>query len=406
MAGINVVRSVGTALFLRGVFALIVAVSIVCAAGSVRAQAVSSDSFKPLPKYDSIPLKELAEQTRLYEDVPDGDGGLRYSIRIPNDWEQEKDLEADTSISLNDKIFGELARFYGPVRVMGYRSSVQVKAVELSHQLTAEQWFLQHLMANGYTIEGFEVLSENRVEALLVYVHRGISYVVRAAAEIKGKNVVLVEYILPIENWEEERNMQDFVVSSFSMREAVVGDVEALKVFQFLDIAEIKYPQSWQLRSTPIRSIDRMDMELLNLSAYGLDLSSRYNRATMDGKIDVKLVSVYAVESLEQEIETLKAELKKSGLHLRTEIPTHETYKFHDLFEFGKVTAHKATDDSEKLLNYELWLSIMFSGDYYYFITLLTPSREDDFQVWSRNVETYKQVLEAAEPQPDSNLGQ
>ena len=41
---------------------------------------------------------------------------------------------------------------------------------------------------------------------------------------------------------------------------------------------------------------------------------------------------------------------------------------------------------------YEYWITIMAYGDYFYFMTLTTPSRETDFFKWSRNVQTYQTV--------------
>jgi len=45
------------------------------------------------------------------------------------------------------------------------------------------------------------------------------------------------------------------------------------------------------------------------------------------------------------------------------------------------------------MLKYELWATILKNDDYYYIVTLLAPTREQEFFVWSRASEVYKIVL-------------
>jgi len=40
----------------------------------------------------------------------------------------------------------------------------------------------------------------------------------------------------------------------------------------------------------------------------------------------------------------------------------------------------------------------MYSGEYYYFVTLLTPSRDEDYYSWARNTQTFRVLVENIQP--------
>ena len=75
-----------------------------------------------------------------------------------------------------------------------------------------------------------------------------------------------------------------------------------------------------------------------------------------------------------------------------------------DRFKFFKTEIFKATDTKESKIDYEIWLTSLSVDNYYYFISLLTPSRDDDFFVWSRNTEAYKLILKLLTPYEESVL--
>jgi hypothetical protein len=383
---------------MRGLFLVLAAVVLsVPVSYAQQAVAPGDEPLKeikiPMPPIEKLPEVEFTKTTKLYDEIPFNDKALAFRVRIPTGWTKNTDIGM-SNFSISENVFGEVARFYGEPRVEGERSRFTINALELEYQLTAEQWFLQYLLSNGYTLQGIKTYNENRVEALYVLLEHDISYIVRAVAVLNGKRMVLAQYFLPIEFWDVEKKMQNSVVSSFVLTDAEKGFVENMKIYQFLDVAEMKYPESWELRAQPLRSIDQMGVQLFNFATPLEDEKT----TTLDGKIDVRLVSSFDSESLEAEIEVFKQEIKEKGLVLGDIIETEMNYEFSPELDFAKVEVYRATDDKDALVNYELWLAIMSAGDYYYFITLLTPSRGDDFYVWSRNTQTFKLILENIAP--------
>lgn len=383
---------------------LLFASAILLFSATSHAQKVLDEYKKPMPDLALLSEEAFEKITEAYKDIPFNDKALSYHLRLPKEWTKVQDVGLSVGhYSLSSKVFGEVGRFYGPARLMGSRSRFTVHAVELDYQLTAEQWFLQFLLSNGYTIQGMEVINENRVEALYVLMERDVSYVVRAVCEINGKRVALAQYFLPVENWEDEKIMQAQTTKSFRLVDPDNEFAEKMLDYQFLDIAELKYPESWKLRALPLNSIDRMKAQLLNIPPAS---ENKKEHVSLSGKIDISMVSVYVTESINEETERLKRELIESGLTLKDELKVKDVYAFNEVFEFAKVEAYDAIDSSDSVLDYELWIASMLAGDYYYFLTLLTPSRNDDFYTWSRNTQTFKIVVELTKPQLDTLSGQ
>lgn len=379
------------------IFMLTAFVFVYGGAADAHAQKVLQDFKKPLPVIEKIPQDQFEAATKLYEEVPMGDKSLAFKVRIDKAWEPVNDAGL-SSYTLSNKIFGEVARFYGPPQLTGVRSRFSVQALKLEHQFTAEQWILQYLLTSGYNIQGMESQDNERVEALYVLIEDQVSYVVRAVAQINGKRVVLAQHYLPIELWEQDKVMQAQVTASFSLDNPEKELVENFLKYHFLDIAEVQYPETWQLRAPPLRSIDEMSIEIMNVSGEG----NVAGTLALDGKMEVTLISAYTTESLDAAKRAYTAKLEESGLILSHLIETHENFEFNKNFENPVVEVYNATDTKDNLLDYELWLSSMRAGEYYYLFALLTPARDEDFFIWSRNTQTYKIVNALAAPQEES----
>ncbi|MEZ5919499.1 MAG: hypothetical protein R3D66_06280 [Alphaproteobacteria bacterium] len=340
------------------------------------------------------------------------DEALSYKIRLPEGWEQPQDVGI-SSYTLSDKLLGEIAVFYGPPK-MYTRSRFTLEALALEYQLTAEQWFIQHLLRNGYTIQGMEVISDKRVEALFLVVEKDVTYVVRAVAEINGKRAVLAQYFLPTQYWDDEKVIQSEVMKSFTLLRPDTEDAEDMNTFYILDIAEFQYPSSWELKTEPVRSIDRLEVEIRS-SAKRKRIKQKddwkktreqrereQDERTLHGRINIQLVSNFAAESLEDEIAKLKNKVLGTSLVAGNVIEAQDAFIYDDAISFGETNVYEAVDEESELLKYEIWFTVMGAGDYYYFVTLLTPSWDDDFFVWSRNTQTYKFVVENLTLQTDS----
>ncbi len=353
------------------------------------------DRFKKaMPPIKLIPEKDFLATSTEYKTVPYGDKSLAYSIRFPSDWQPAED-KGSSNFELNTKLFTSINIWYSPPR-MGGRSRLEVKAVDLENQLTAEQWYLKNLLQTGQTLEGFTVHSEKKVEALMIIMEDDTSYYLRTMTIINGRRVIQAQYYVPMFFWNEENAMQAQCLSTFDITYPTEEVIEKLQAFQFLDVAEVMYPESWRAHAKQLKSIENMNVKFLNVRK----TKNKFERLdeSIEGQIDVTLVSSLTAESLLAELENYKKNLEGTGMIVGKKIETINDMKYNDNYSFAASEVYEGIDSSNDSMEYELWFSLLVSGNYYYFVTLLTPSRNETYNVWALNTQTYKIVINNIKP--------
>lgn len=365
------------------------------APSEAQAQKVTEQFKKAMPKVELMPEAEFKKATEVFkQDYPD-DSALNFEIRIPDGW-TESTKGNISNVEVRDKVMGELRKFYGPPS-LSERSRLVIEAAGLDFDMTAEHWFIQYLLENGYNLQGLRTINNDKAEAAYVFIENGFSYVVRSMAVINGKRILFAQYFVPVERWHEEKALAAGILNSFKVTKPVEVFVEDMEEYQFLDLATFKYPTSWDLRALPVRSIDRMRVELNNVSKIEDDYGKQH--ASLNGQIDVELVSIFASETLEEEIDRFRNELAERGMVLGEVIEARDDFLLGDKFDFVDTQVYRVTNEQSHLLEHELWMTIMSSEEYYYFVTLFTPSRDKDYFTWARNAETYKLVVSLINPQ-------
>lgn len=363
------------------------------------AQKIRDQYIKPMPKIELLPEAEFKNKTQFIDRPSEKDPLVGYEIRIPKDWKILPDSSQEQDLS-GGNILGEIGKFVSPSG-MDEPSFIQIHALSLDHQISIEQWFLQYLVKNRYNSEGLKIYNETCAEALYAVVKGSLSYIVRAVACINGKRVIFLEYYMPIENWETEKVTQAQVLNSFRLKKMVRAYVENFKSTKILDVVSVRYPESWRLKNFPIGSVDRMQLQLLNITTVPgeYDLKSR-----LDGKIDIHFVAVSSSEGLEQEIEKIKEYLKTEGLEVGEQIEKSLDLIVNPKLEFADTNVYnvyRSKNVSKKLIDYEFWMTAISAGEYYYLVPLLTPSRDQDYESWVQNTQAYKIVLDLIEPNPE-----
>lgn len=359
------------------------------------AQKLKDQFTKPMPKVQLMPEAEFVKMTQKLDIPSEIDPALAYQIRIPKDWKSVPEFSAKSGVAdLN--ILGEIGRFSSPAG-MDVPSFIQVNAIVLDYQTTVEQWYLKYLLTGGYSVQGFKIYNETCGEALHVDTKDTISYVVRSVACINGKNLIFVEYYLPLEQWDDYKGLQAQVLNSFRLKQIVRAYVEDLSEERLLDIVAFRFPVSWKANPYPIESIDRMKIEFLNISTVpqGYDLESR-----LDGTIDVDVVSVEAAKTLEEEIARNKSSFNKSTLFVGDQIEKSIDLVFNTSLDFADTNVYKFVDSKNKYIQYELWQTAIGAADYYYFVSLVTPSRDQNYSLWARNTQTYRLFMDLIKPNP------
>jgi hypothetical protein len=291
---------------------------------------------------------------------------------------------------------GEIAEFYSPPRLESVRSRFQIKALRLEFELTAEQWLLQHILGNGYTLEGLQYYNENKVGSLYIFLKDGETFVTRSIAQINGKRMVLAQYVVPASEWNAEASIIAQSLDTFELLNPDDSQIETMHEHMFLDIAKFSYPASWRLDTQPIRSVDRISATISNLN--------KSQTSILDGQIHVNLVSAYVAEDLEQELNNVKLDYRNRGLVIGDLIDTNEDFDFQEDIEFGFIDIHEATDTQNKSMDYEVWIGVVALDNFYGFITLMTPARDDEFFTWSRNVSAFESMVSSLELQ-DKDIG-
>lgn len=338
---------------------------------------------KPMPKIEEIAEEAFWEISSFHDEAPYGDEVLSYQVRLPSTWMKAQEQEIDGSVVVRN-ILREIARFDGPIK-KNLRAKFVIKAEELAYQSTALQWFMQYSRLNALTIQGLEVIDDSSLDALYVQIEDGISYIVRSRIKINAKTLLLAQYSIPAQHWSEDKAIQLASMKSFVLKEEKQESVELFKYYHFSDIAEFKYPISWVLQDYPSRSAQRFRASIHKIGEHDV----------LKAKIDIHLIARSDSESLADEIGILNKTLNKEGLYLKDVIEVLEGVKIDESLQRAGSEIYQIQTLEKDKINYEMALSILGNKDYYIFVSILSPSRQEDFFLWSQNIEIYKLILQA-----------
>lgn len=363
---------------------LLIAALVLWPFAGARAAGVDLRSIEPLAVVDHMPEAEFTKKTQLIEEAPFGDEALSFSIRLPKDWTAEvPPPDAKNIEKLSPSMLGELARYVSPSRLT-LRSSFTLEALQQTYEVSARNWLINYLLNNGHTLNALTEISEREVEALYVVVDGDITYAVRAKAFINGPRVIVARYFVPQEDYQAERTMQAQALNSFKLLKQQPGGIEKWKTFGFLDQSFFDYPESWTLKAPLIKSIERMRAMLYTGMIQGKP----------EGQINVYLSSRLLDTSLSAEVERYRDKLIDIPNYAMGPLIDSYDVPYSKDIDFGAMEAYKLIPQPITMMHYELVVAVMQGRDYYYMITLLTPARDAEFYIWSRNMRAFRVVVE------------
>ncbi len=350
---------------------------------------------KPLPELELLSDEEFRKVTKPIKKKPYGQDVLEYTIRIPKDW-VERDDKSSSNFTFSEKLFLELNVFYGKPTPSG-RSRLEIEALNLDGGLTAEQWYLKYILDGGYSTEGFVTHSEKKVESLMVVMEQDTSYYVRTLVLLNGDKVIMVKYFVPVYYIRKQAPMQEQVLKSFKLSNDIEKTPIDMDLYRFLDIAELRYPSSWKVFSKPLRTVDRMNVSLLNLREVAGKVGEKASVST-EGKVDVAVVAASQQVTLIDEVSVYRQKVEAEGMLIGDRLEVRDDFTYNDSMDFAITEVYESLDSTNNLSAYELWFTVAVGGNYYYFFTLLTPSRNERFGVWAENTQSFKAMLEAFSP--------
>lgn len=365
-------------------------------------QAAVDNFSKPMPEIPPYNPETFAEITTSYKKRPYEDDALAYRISIPKDWTLAEE-RGSSNFQVSDRLFIELNKYYGPASLAG-RSRLEISAVNMDYDFTAEQWYLKYILESGYTVEGIKVHDDRKVESLMVIMEGDFSYYLRTVAQINDNKMILAQYYLPAENWFSEAPLQASVLETFEILNEKKIDIGQFKKFQFLDVAEVEFPDTWRVISAPMRSVERLDAKFINIRGGAQDALSSTNmnnsklNSISEGYVDVSVVLASSSPSLISEIQNYKKNLEASGIVVGKKVEMDHRVKFSRDINFSITEIYEAVDSANDTLSYELWFSVFVAGNYYYFATLVTPSKGQNYIAWARNTRGYQRMMSKMTP--------
>lgn len=355
--------------------------------------------MKPMPEFEQeLSDEDFFKMTKPYQDIPYGNDDLGYSIRIPKNWEKG-DVRGSGNFILSERLFLELASFYGKPTIIG-RSKVEIQALNFEDNLTAIQWYIKYLLEGGFTTEGLVEHSDTKVEALsITYDDQQNPFYLRTLMHINGEKIILVRVHIPLKRMKKMGALQAKILESFKLKSIAKPKEILTGSYRFLDVIEMEYPEQWESVSKPIRSANRMHASFVNTKEVRVtqQVAPGVRKQSMEkmteGTLDVHLIS-RTEGTLLEEVDKFKKDFEKKGIIIGDKIKNDTKYNYDSKIDFAITEVYHGSGGSSNVNDYEVWFTVMTAGNYYYFLTLLSPSRNDQFTTWAHNIKGYEYVLE------------
>lgn len=356
--------------------------------------------LKTLPKLNTgalIPERDFEAKTKkVVENSPYNESRISYEMRVPKEWtgniqKPPIDTTAGGTSMLSGRVLGMIGRYVGaPVNLV--RSYITVEAQKLTYEISAQNWFVNFILSNGFTLTALTQSGSRRVEALYVQVDGDQTYVVRTLVLLNGPDLIMVRYYLPQENYDVEYIQQEQVLKSFVLLNPVNEKIEKQAQYGFLDQSYFNYPESWTLKEKNILSVERMSALLYQGRKEG---EGKRARLVLEGHIKIDVISKLLKTTLQQEIENFRKNLQIPSYSVGKMIE-EITYDFDPSIKSGSAQIYRLEpDDQVNMQPYEYLVTVMEGEDYYYITSMITPSREEDFYLWAQNMEAAKIVNES-----------
>jgi hypothetical protein len=355
------------------------------------AQLLDVKTISQLPTYlGAMDHDTFIALTDVHKEIPMDDKSLSYSVRLPKAWDKKVDHGTGAMSHISEKVLGEIVRYYSPSDFYTI-SRFSITALALEDRITARNWFLNHVMVNGYVLQGMKVLSDYEVEGLYVLIEGDTSYSVRSKAVISGSRMFIVSYYVPYNTWEKDdktRAMQERSISSFRFLSPDIDTTKLTQDFQFLNLVKFEYPSTWRLTSRDTHSIEGASVRILNTK----------NSNLLEGQIGVDIVSTESETTISQEIALLRNKLAEYGFKIKEVIEQEHNYNFDQHIYFNRVEAYSVDGIERSTIDHEYWIAVLVEDRHFYVVTLLTPSRLHSFYNWAINSEAFQTVIESIGP--------
>jgi len=368
---------------LKKIYSMFFCAAVLFFAGTAFAERLDPDTIKELKPVEFMSEKDFTEKTTKIRNKPYGEELLEYRFNVPKDWEDNKVKLVDFENKFDSDVLSVLSRYISPPHPEHERSYLTVEGMKLNYAIGVKNWFINYVLINGLSLEGLTVNSEKELEALYVEVQKDITYIVRAKVIINGDKIIIARYYVSSSLYQDQKVIQAQIIDSFKLLNLDDSPIENLKTHAFLNQSYFDYPPSWELKAPAVKSIQEMKASL------------RLSLVTekVDGKIDIKLFNKLSTPLRSEVVKKFSTNFSLTNYTIGKLIESPEIDHHKDM-SFSTTQAYKLTPNSSRLIEYELWVNVMEGEDYIYLTSLVTPSRDEEFYIWTRNIESYKSVIE------------
>src|SRR5690606_25253979 len=146
--------------------------------------------------YEFQPKEQFEAATKaIREETPYNDPRLSYELRLPKGWTDNVQappvgIESGAKL-LSDSVLVTLGRNTAQPKNFE-RSYITIEAQELGYEISAQNWFVNFMLGNGFSLSALSERSPREIEALYVQVIEDATYMVRVRVLINGPRLLLV----------------------------------------------------------------------------------------------------------------------------------------------------------------------------------------------------------------------
>jgi len=331
-----------------------------------------------------VDKKTFEKYSKVHKVIPLGDETLSFSIRLANQGWEELDVGSTSSLSMSQRLFGNIARFRGPV-IENSRPYVIVQSLQIEHEILAKHWLKNHIFSNGFTLQGkIKDISNTHANAAYVYLNNNQSYLVYSTAQIFDNHVIFVRFELPIYATKRFYQIQKNTIESFVFTNPTFGKIEETAKFALMNALKFEYPKSWETKNNNFKNPAFLTSELHNMSAIG----------ALDGIIRFEAIRRTKTTALKEEIDKLRARFVLKRKMLFKKLFYSEDLPSYARFEYAKLEKYIVGFEQNRYADHELWLHVLADENWYIFIYLLSPLEDSNLKQWARNTRTMTLIAE------------
>ncbi len=341
------------------------------------------DTLRQLPTGASISDAEFESKTTLYEQKVEDRDFLNFEVRLPTQW-KESFLNSQQINPLNPNFLTDIGRYvsqpYGDKRAF-----FSVQAITLKKEVFAEDWFRNQVLTNSYNIKTILIKDSKEIQALYTSLEGDIAFAIRAKVIIAGDVLYFARLALPVNTFSKLADMQAKVVQSFKVTSPKQGSIEKERRFAILNSLSFFYPSSWEIKEPDFSNLDHLSVELHRIERQNITF----------GRFTIEAIRKTEEVGLQSFIQNTINELEKKGYKL-DKLIEQKNANLPEGFYGGTIEVYSTYGNLEDL-EQEFWFSYFEDADYYFFFTMLTPTRDVAYEDWARNRAVYLNTMARVE---------